>query len=51
MKLVCAVVLALLVVLPMSAADASFYGTWKMRPSGVPGDKSKQVRRTQIADG
>ena len=52
MKLVCAVVLALLVVLPLSAADASFYGTWKMRPSGVPGDKSQQVQTiTQVADG
>ena len=52
MKLVCAVVLGLLVVLPLSAADASFYGTWKMRPSGVPGDKSKQVQTiTQVADG
>ena len=52
LKSVCAVVLALLVVLPLSAADASFYGTWKMRPSGVPGDKSKQVQTiTQVADG
>ena len=51
MKLVCAVVFALLVVLPLSAADASFYGTWKMRP-GVPGDKSTQVQTiTQVADG
>ena len=51
MKSVCAVVLALLVGLPLSAADASFYGTWKMRPSGVPGDKSKQVQTiTQVAD-
>ena len=40
------------VVLPLSAADASFYGTWKMRPSGVPGDKGKQVQTiTQVADG
>jgi hypothetical protein len=52
MKLACAVVLALLVVLPLSAADASFYGTWKMRPSGVPGVKSQQVQTiTQVADG
>ncbi len=52
LKSVCAVVLALLVVLPLSAADASFYGTWKMRPSGVPGVKSKQVQTiTQVADG
>ena len=52
MKLLCAVVLALLVVMPLSAADASFYGTWKMRPSGVPGDKSTQVQTiTQVADG
>lgn len=48
----CAAVLALLVVLPLSAADASLYGTWKMRPSGVPGDKSTQVQTiTQVADG
>ena len=52
MKLVCAIMLALLVALPLSAADAVFYGTWKMRPSGVPGDKSKQVQTiTQVADG
>jgi hypothetical protein len=52
MKFVCAVVLALLVVLPLSAADASLYGTWKMRPSGVPGDKGQQVQTiTQVADG
>jgi hypothetical protein len=52
MKLACAVVLALLVVLPLSAADASFYGTWKMRPSGLPGVKSQQVQTiTQVADG
>ena len=52
MKLVCVGVLALLVVLPLSAADASFYGTWKMRPSGVPGVKSQQVQTiTQVADG
>jgi hypothetical protein len=52
MKLVCAIVLALLVALPLSAADAVFYGTWKMRPSGVPGDRSKQVQTiTQVADG
>jgi hypothetical protein len=52
MKLMCGVVLALLVTLPLSAADAVFYGTWKMRPSGVPGDKSKQVQTvTQVADG
>jgi hypothetical protein len=52
MKLVRAIVLAVLVALPLSAADAVFYGTWKMRPSGVPGDKSKQVQTiTQVADG
>ena len=51
MKLVCAIVLVLLVTLPLSAADAVFYGTWKMRPSGVPGDRSKQVQTiTQVAD-
>ena len=44
--------LALLVVLPLSAADASFYGTWKMRPSGVAGVKSTQVQTiTQVNDG
>jgi hypothetical protein len=52
MKLVKAIVLALLITLPLSAADAVFYGTWKMRPSGVPGNKSKQVQTiTQVADG
>jgi len=52
MKLVCAIVLVLLVTLPLSAADAVFYGTWKMRPSGLPGDTSKQVQTiTQVADG
>jgi hypothetical protein len=52
MKLVCAIVLALLVALPLSAADAVLDGTWKMRPSGVPGVKSKQVQTiTQVADG
>ena len=52
MKLACAMVLGLLVALPLSAADAVFYGTWKMRPSGVPGDKSKQVQTiTQVAEG
>jgi hypothetical protein len=52
MKFVCAVALALLVVLPLSAADASFYGTWKMRPAGAPGSKSTQVQTiTQVADG
>ena len=52
MKLVCAIVLALLVTLPLSAADAVLYGTWKMRPAGVPGDKGKQVQTiTQVADG
>jgi hypothetical protein len=52
MKLVCAIVLVLLVTLPLSAADAVLNGTWKMRPSGVPGDRSKQVQTiTQVADG
>ena len=51
MKSLCAVVLALLVVLPLSAADASFYGTWKMRPSGAD-TKSTQVQTiTPAADG
>jgi len=45
-------VLALLVVLPLSAADASFYGTWKMRPSGGAGVKSTQVQTiAQVNDG
>jgi hypothetical protein len=49
MKLVCA---SVLVALQLSAADAVFYGTWKMRPSGVPGDRTKQVQTiTQAADG
>ena len=52
MKLVCALVLVLLVTLPLSAADAVLYGTWKMRPSGVPGDRSQQVQTiTQAGDG
>ena len=52
MKLVCAVVLALLVALPLPAADDVLYGTWKMRPSGVPGDKTAQAQTiTQVADG
>ena len=52
MKLVCAMVLTLLVALPLSAADAVFSGTWKMRPSGVAGDKTTQVQTiTQVADG
>jgi hypothetical protein len=51
MKLVCAIVLVLLVTLPLSAADAVFSGTWKMRPSGVPGDRSQQVQTiTQVGD-
>ena len=50
MKLVCA--LALLAALQLTAADAVFYGTWKMRPSGVPGDKTTQVQTiTKVADG
>ena len=50
MKLVCAI--ALLVALQLTAADEVFYGTWKMRPSGVPGDKSTQVQTiTKVADG
>ena len=52
MKLVCAMVLTLLLALPLSAADAVFSGTWKMRPSGVAGDKTTQVQTiTQVADG
>jgi len=50
MKLVCA--LALLAALQLTAADAVFYGTWKMRPSGVAGDKTTQVQTiTKVADG
>ena len=38
--------------LPLSAADPVFYGTWKVRPSGVPDDRGKQVQTiTQVADG
>ena len=52
MKLVCAILLALLVALPLSAADDAIYGTWKMRPSGVAGVKSTQIQTiTQVADG
>ncbi len=52
MKLVCAMVLALLVALSLSAADAVLYGTWKMRPAEGPGAKTKQVQTiTQVADG
>ncbi len=52
MKLVCASVLVLLIALPLSAADAIFYGTWKMRPAGAPGSKSQQVQTiTQAGDG
>ena len=52
MRVACAVVLVFLVTLPLAAADAVFYGTWKMRPSGVPGDRSQQVQTiTQVAGG
>ena len=34
--------LALLLTLPLSAADP-LYGVWKTRPSGKPGDTSKQT--------
>ena len=51
MKLVCAIALVVLVTVPLSAADAVFYGTWKMRPSGAPGSKNTQVQTiTQVGD-
>ena len=43
--------LALLLTLPLSAADP-LYGVWKTRPSGKPGDTSKQtVTIEPVADG
>ena len=42
---------ALLLTLPLSAADP-LYGVWKMRPSGKPGDTSKQTMTIEpVADG
>ena len=41
----------LLLTLPLSAAEP-FYGVWKMRPSGGPGDTSKQTITIEpVADG
>jgi uncharacterized protein (DUF2147 family) len=43
--------LVLLLTLPLSAADP-LYGVWKTRPSGKPGDTSKQtVTIEPVADG
>ena len=43
--------LALLLTLPLSAADP-LYGVWKTRPSGQPGDTSKQTMTIEpVADG
>ena len=43
--------LALLLTLPLSAADP-LYGVWKTRPSGRPGDTSKQTITIEpVADG
>ena len=43
--------LALLLMLPLSAADP-LYGVWKARPSGRPGDMSKQTMTIEpVADG
>jgi hypothetical protein len=43
--------LALLLTLPLSAADP-LYGVWKTRPSGKPGDTSKQTMTIEpVADG
>ena len=41
----------LLLTLPLSAAEP-LYGVWKMRPSGGPGDTSKQTMTIEpVADG
>ena len=43
--------LVLLLTLPLSAADP-LYGVWKTRPSGKPGDTSKQTMTIEpVADG
>ena len=43
--------LALLLTLPLSAADP-LYGVWKTRPSGKPGDTSKQTMTIEpVVDG
>ena len=46
-----ALLLALLLTLPLSAADP-LYGVWKTRSSGKPGDTSKQTLTIEpVADG
>ena len=46
-----ALLCVLLLTLPLSAADP-LYGVWKMRPSGKPGDRSKQTMTIEpVADG
>ena len=46
-----ALLLALLLTLPLSAADP-LYGVWKTRPSGKAGDTSKQTMTIEpVADG
>jgi hypothetical protein len=46
-----ALLLVLLLALPLSAADP-LYGVWKTRPSGKPGDTSKQTMTIEpVADG
>ena len=46
-----ALMFALLLTLPLSAADP-LIGVWKMRPSGKPGDTSKQTMTIEpVADG
>ena len=52
MKLLTRVLLfALLLTLPLLAADP-LYGVWKTRPSGKPGDTSKQTMTIEpVADG
>jgi hypothetical protein len=46
-----ALLLVLLLTLPLSAADP-LYGVWRTRPSGKPGDTSKQTMTIEpVADG
>ena len=46
-----ALLLAMTLTLPLSAADP-LYGVWKTRPSGRPGDESKQTMTIEpVADG
>ena len=46
-----ALLCVLLLTLPLSAAEP-LYGVWKMRPSGTPGDTSKQTITIEpVADG